>query len=365
MDICPAPGMKDSDADALKAKATAANIRSQLAELGFDPTLYDKSISEVETLLAAQDIINLAKLLSKMYGCFCPEQYDNELNIQAHRTITAVEIDQQLHENGDSLEDYRIVCSFGTGGTSGGLSKYMNEKYGKKAIHVVFPVPGQDVAGIRTKAKADGLKLYNPEAYAAQHEVDFGQAKHLLKFFVDKGHNIGESTALALYSVLEMLSNGDKGKFVVVVADGIEKYRKNLEAMANNQRMQVSLDEASSSVQDYDKIIWVHTSYTPKEEGIEMIAKSLGIDKEKIAIPKASTINQLLSTQQIPEELSKDLDGSKGKSLLICMAGNTSLMTAQVLASKGIVTESLNGGITNLPEGMGKNPGEFIKAATK
>ncbi len=365
MDICPAPGMKDSDADALKAKATAVNIRSQLAELGFDPTIYDKSISEVEILLAAQDIINLAKLLSKMYGCFCPEQYDNELNIQAHETITAVEIDQQLHENEDSLEDYRIVCSFGTGGTSGGLSKYMNEKYGKKAIHVVFPIPGQDVAGIRTKAKADGLKLYNPDAYAAQHEVDFGQAKHLLKFFVDKGHDIGESTALALYSVLEMLNNGDKGKFVVVVADGIEKYRKNLEAMLNNQRMQVSLDEASSSVQDYDKIIWVHTSYTPKEEGIEMIAKSLGVNKEKIAIPKATTINQLLSTQQIPEELSKDLEGSKGKSLLICMAGNTSLMTAQVLASKGIATESLNGGITNLPEGQGKNPGQYIKAATE
>jgi len=365
MDICPAPGMKDSDADALKAKATAANIRSQLAELGFDPTIYDKSISEIESLLAAQDIINLAKLLSKIYDCFCPEQYDNELNIEAHRTITAVEIDQQLHEHDDSLEDYRIVCSFGTGGTSGGLSKYMNEKYGKKSIHVVFPVPGQDVAGIRTKAKADGLKLYNPDAYAAEHEVDFGQAKHLLKFFVDKGHDIGESTALALYSVLEMLSEGDKGKFIVVVADGIEKYRKNLEAMASNQRMQVSLDEASSSVQDYDKIIWVHTSYTPKEEGIEMIAKSLGVDKEKIAIPKASTINQLLSTQQIPEELSKDLDGSKGKSLLICMAGNTSLMTAQVLASKGIVTESLNGGITNLPEGQGKNPGLYIKAATE
>ena len=35
----------------------------------------------------------------------------------------------------------------------------MNEKYGKKAIHVVFPIPGQDVAGIRTKAKADGSKI--------------------------------------------------------------------------------------------------------------------------------------------------------------------------------------------------------------
>ena len=363
MDICPAPGMKNAEADALKAKATAGNIRSQLAELGFEPTKFDESIGEIEKLLAAEDIINLAKLISKIYGCFCPEQYDNELNIEAHRTITGVEIDQQLKEKGDSLEDYRILCTFGTGGTSGGLSKYMNEKYGKKAVHVVFPPAGQDVAGIRTKAKADGLKLYNPDAYAAEHEVDFQQAKYLLKFFVDKGHNIGESSALALYTILEMLSKGDSGKFVVVVADGIEKYKKNLEAMSSNQRIQVSLDEAASDVEEYDKIIWVHTQYTPKEEGIEMIAKSLGVDKSKISIPKASTINQLLSTQQVPDELNKELEGTKGKSLLICMAGNTSLMATQVLASKGIVTESLNGGITNLPEGQGKNPGEYIQIA--
>ncbi len=363
MDICPAPGMKDADADALTAKATAANIRSQLTQLGFDPSKFDDSISEIERLLTLQDIINLAKLISKIYGCFCPEQYDNELNIEAHKTITAVEIDQQLNENNDSLEDYRILCAFGTGGTSGGLSKYMNEKYGKKAIHVVFPVPGQDVAGIRTKAKANGLKLYNPDAYAAEHEVDFEQSKYLLKFFVDKGHNIGESTALALYTVLQMLSNGDSGKFVVVVADGIEKYKKNLEAMSNNQRIQVSLEDAVSSVQDYDKIIWVHTQYTPKEEGVEIIAKALGVDKEKISIPKASTIGKLLTSQEIPDELNKELKGTKGKSLLICMAGNTSLMATKVLANKGIVTESLNGGITNLPEGQGKNPGEYIQIA--
>jgi len=118
-------------------------------------------------------------------------------------------------------------------------------------------------------------------------------------------------------------------------------------------------------VNDYDRIIWVHTQYTPKEAGIEMLAKSLGVDKSKISVPKARTINELLSTQKIPEELSKELNGSKGKSLLVCMAGNTSLMTAQVLASKGIITQSLNGGITNLPEGRGRNPGEFIKAATE
>ncbi len=47
------------------------------------------------------------------------------------------------------------------------------------------------------------------------------------------------------------------------------------------------------------------------------------------------------------------------------MAGNTSLMTAQVLASKGIVTQSLNGGITNLPEGREKHPGQYMKIATE
>lgn len=365
MDICPAPGMKDNP-NVLAAKATAANIRSQLIEIGFDPAIFDKSSSEIESLLAAQDIINLAKFLAKIYGCFCPEQYDNQLNIDVHRTVTAPEIDQQLHEKENSLADFEIVCTFGTGGTSGGLSKYVSEKYGKKSVHVVFPPANQDVAGIRTKNNADGLKLYEPAIYAGQHEVDFEQAKPLLKFFVDKGHDIGESSALALYAVLQMANFSGGGKYIVIVADGIQKYKKNLEEMGTKQNNpQVSLQDAAKNVGDYDRIIWIHTQYTPKEEGIEIIAKSLGVDKEMISVPKARTVNQLLSTQQIPEELSKELEGSKGKSLLVCMAGNTSLMAVKVLAGKGIVTQSLNGGISELPEVKTKSPGEFIKIATE
>ena len=362
MDICPAPGMENK-VDQLAAKATAANVRSQLAEMGFEPEIFDKNIGEIETLLAKQDIINLASFLAEIYGMFCPKQYDNQLNIDIHNTVTAPEIDQQLHENGDSLESYGLVCSFGTGGTSGGLSKYMSERYNKKAVHVVFPPQGQDVAGIRTHSKAEGLTLYNPEAYT-EHVVDFEKAKFLLKFFVDKGYDIGESTALELYSTLEMVSAGLGSKFVIMVADGIEKYRKSFEHISQDKiPMRISLDDAASVANEYDRIVWVHTQYAPKEEGIEMIAKSLGVDKSKIAVLKARTINTLLSTQEIPDELSKEFDGSNGKSLLVCMAGNTSFMTAQVLASKGIVTQSLNGGITDLPEGRGRNPGEYIQIA--
>ena len=150
---------------------------------------------------------------------------------------------------------------------------------------------------------------------------------------------------------------------MVIIADGIQKYKKNLEEMSKKQnRIEVSLQEAASSIGDYDKIIWVHTQYTPQEEGIEMIAKSLGVDKNKIIIPKARDVERLLTTQQVPEDL-KDL--GSGKSLLVCMAGNTSLMAVRALASKGITTESLNGGISALSQGKGKQIGELIQVATE
>jgi cysteine synthase len=365
MDICPAPGMKDNP-NLLVAKATAMNIRSQLSGLGFDPSIFDKSSSEVEAILARQDIINLAKLLAKIYGCFCPEQYDNELNIEVHRTVTAAEVDQQLHEQGHSLAEFRIVCTFGTGGTSGGLSRYLMEKYGKKSLHVIFPLGDQDVAGIRTKGKAMGLKFYEPERYAGQHEVDFGQAKRLLKFFVDKGRDIGESSALALYAVMQMANFGSYGgKFVVIIADGVQKYRKNMATMDKQKRLKVNLQEAISNIRDYDRVIWIHTQYTPSKEGIELIANSLGVDESKISVPKARDVERLLTTQEIPKELDSALVGSDGKSLLVCMMGNTSLMVAQILAGKGITVESLNGGINALSQGKGKPISQLVGLATE
>ncbi len=365
MDICPAPGMKDNQ-NVLAAKATAANIRSQLSELGFDPLVFDKADSEVQSILAKQDIINLAKLLAKIYNSFCPEQYDNGLNVGVHKTVTGPEIDQQLHEKGLSIEDIRIVCTFGTGGTSGGLSRYLSEKYGKKSLHVVFPLGDQDVAGIRTKGKATGLRFYEPESYAGLHEVDFEQARRLLKFFVDKGHDMGESSALALYAVMQMANfGGFGGKFVVIVADGIQKYKKNLVSMAKKQiRVQVSLKEALANTGEYDRVIWIHTQYTPREEGIEFIAKTLGVDKSKIFVPKARDVERLLATQQIPEDLNKALEGSH-KSLLVCMAGYTSLNAVKVFAEKGIASESLTGGISALSQGKGKQVAELIRVATE
>lgn len=364
MDICPAPGMK-GNANLLAARATASNVRAQLAELGFDPAVFDKSLPEVEAVLADQDIINLAKLLAKMYDCFCPEQYDNDLNVEAHRAVTAPELDQQLREQGQSMSEFKIICTFGTGGTSGGLSRYMAEKHSKKSVHVVFPQAEQDVAGIRTRAKASGLKFYEPDRYAGQHEVDFGQAKRLLKFFVDKGYDMGESSALALYAVIQMANFGGGDKFVVIVADGIDKYRKSLASMQEQKSLQVALQEAASNIGNYDRVVWIHTMYTPRKEGVELIAKSLGVDESKVFVPKARDVEQFLMTQQLPKELEDELGGTGSKPLLVCMMGNTSLRVAQELENKGIEAQSLNGGIQTLSEGKGKQMPELIRMATE
>src|SRR6266487_767747 len=102
VDICPAPGLK-IDPNLVVAKAAAASVREQLAQLGLDTSVFDNARGDVEALLAKQDVINLAKLFAKIYDGFCPEQYDNELNVRSHETTTSPEIDQQLKAHGHSF----------------------------------------------------------------------------------------------------------------------------------------------------------------------------------------------------------------------------------------------------------------------
>src|SRR3989454_12782895 len=124
IDICPAASLQ-MDQNTLMANTIAQNVKQQLSEYGLDTSIYDKSLPGIVQLLARQDVIGMAKHLAKIYNGFCPEQYDNQYNVIAHETITGPEIDQQLLREGYSLADFRIITTFGTGGTSTGLSKYL------------------------------------------------------------------------------------------------------------------------------------------------------------------------------------------------------------------------------------------------
>lgn len=365
VDICPAPGLK-VDQNMVVAKAAATNLGQQLAQLGLDSQIFDEAKNEIIGLLAKQDIINLAKFLAKIYNGFCPEQYDNELNVRSHENGTALEMDQQLLQQGHSLDQFNIIVAFGTGGTSTGIARFTQTKYGKKNVHVVFPLFYQDVAGIRTRDKATGLRFYQPGLYAGQHEVDFEAARKLLKFFAGRGYGIGESGALALYSCMQMINYGVGTNFVVMIADGLQKYMTNLEAPAETpDSLEVNLDEAKADSSRFDEVLWTHAMFAPKEEGVDLLASSLGIDKGKVKIARARDIQELINREVVPEELSAILPKGKSRTLLVCMVGGTSLRVAEIFAKKGIGAQSLTGGIMNVAQSANKGPDDIVEVAVQ
>jgi cysteine synthase/rhodanese-related sulfurtransferase len=365
IDICPAPGLQ-MDTNLLVAKSVADNLRDQLAKLGLDISVFDGSRNEIEQTLARQDVINLAKLLAKIYGGFCPEQYDNELNVRVHESITGPEIDQQLSALGHSLAEFQVICTFGTGGTSTGISNYVKKRHDRRTVHAVFPLANQDVGGIRTREKAIGLKFHRPELYAGQHEVDFEAAKRVLRFFAGKGYNIGESSALALYACLQMLNYGVGDKFVVIVADGIEKYLPDLETRVEEaKRYDVTFQEARSNLSDYGDIIWTHTMFAPKNEGIKLISSSLGCEENRVKVALARDVETVISSQELPQTMRGLLSRDKRKVLLVCMVGSTSLKVAKQLAKIGIDAESLTGGIMGISEASVKHPSEMVQLASE
>lgn len=361
IDICPAPGVQ-MDPNVMVAKAAALGVRQQLAELGFDAGEFDEVKEEAEQLLARQDAIGLAKLLARAYGGFCPQQYENELNVLAHENVTGPEIDQQLKDIGLSLAQFDVVCAFGTGGTATGLSRYLRKMHQRKSVRVVFPLPDQDVAGIRTRQKAAGLRFYEPEAYAGEHQVDFDGAKRLLKFLNDRGHDVGESGALALYATLELVNFGAGERFVVLIADGSGKYSK-VEPTMTVARTEVTLQEAAARSQDYSAVVWTHGALVPREEGIRAIAAALGVDEKTVRVAKVREVQTLMAGKGIPEVFGEP-DGGR-KLLLVCRVGGTSLNVAKLLGKRGFVAESLIGGIVGIPSVKGKQPFEYLQQATE
>ena len=365
IDICPAPGLK-MDQNLIVAKATASNVREQLVELGLDIKRFDQSRSDVETLLGRQDIINLAKLLARIYDGFCPEQYDNELNVKSHESVTALEIDQQLKNHGESLDNFGVITAFGTGGTSTGIARYVQAKYGRKSVHVVFPLFYQDVAGIRTREKAAGLKFYQPGLYAGQHEVDFEGARRLLKFFASRGYGIGESGALALYSCLQMINYGAGDRFVVMIADDLKKYMTDIGGPIETPgSLETNVEEASSNPSNYDEVLWTHAMFVPRDAGIDLVASSLHVDKNKVKVAKAQDVQAMITREDIPQGISDLLPKGRSRTLLVCMAGGTSLKAAEILTKKGVGAQSLTGGIMNLAQLNSRSPDELVQVATE
>src|SRR2546429_8351524 len=121
-----------------------------------------------------------------------------------------------------------------------------------------------------------------------------------------------------------------------MLADGIDKYRSTLGTVAQAPPLlEVTLPQASSSVAEYGEVLWTHGMFVPKEDGIKLVASSLGCDERKIKVARASDVQTLISTEKIPDNIMNVLSIDDRKLVLGCMAGGTSLRVAQIFADKG------------------------------
>jgi len=163
---------------------------------------------------------------------------------------------------------------------------------------------------------------------------------------------------------MQLINFGVGKKFVVMVADGASKYSTEVKAVARRgRRDQVRLDEAASAIREYGCVMWAHNMFVPKNEGIRVIASSLGCAESDVKVAAAKDVQEVLNGGDPSGEFEKLLPGDDRPILVVCMAGNTSLMLAKVLERRGVAAESLVGGITGLPASRGMQPLELVKIA--
>jgi len=127
------------------------------------------------------------------------------------------------------------------------------------------------------------------------------------------------------------------------------------------KREQVRLDEAASAVKEYENVIWAHNMFVPRQEGIRLIASSLGCDESTVRVADPKDVQAVLNGGTPSDSFEKLLPKDEKPVLVVCMAGNTSLMLAKVLQRRGVAAESLVGGITGLPASRGRQPLELVQ----
>src|SRR3989475_1283949 len=146
-------------------------------------------------------------------------QYGNDANPRAHYEGTAREIIEDLPD----LDVF--VAGLGTGGTLTGNARRLKEY--NPAIRVVAaePMQGDGVQGLRSLEDGFVPPVLDQSVLDAKILVSARDAIRRTRQLKDQeGIFAGPSSGAALHAALRVASTMDRGKFVVILADGGWKY---------------------------------------------------------------------------------------------------------------------------------------------
>ncbi|TMH45031.1 MAG: cysteine synthase A [Betaproteobacteria bacterium] len=135
--------------------------------------------------------VHVSERLAKEMGAFWANQWDNMANAEGHYRSTGPEIWQQTGGRVDGF-----TCAIGTGGTLGGVSRYLKEKNPKVRIAAADPLGASMYSWFkRGELKAEGSSI--------TEGIGLGRVtKNVATAIVDDAYQIPDSEALPLIFVL-------------------------------------------------------------------------------------------------------------------------------------------------------------------
>ena len=170
--------------------------------------------------------INIAKTHAKASSqrYVLPNQYENELNVQAHFRTTGPELWRQTEG-----KITHLFCSLGTCGTVTGTSRFLRSKNPKLKVYAVQPTEGHDVPGLRNLSQLEVSKLFDRSLIDEILEIDYELAyTRALDLCQTEGLLAGPSSGLIYEGTRRIIEREKVGFGVMIFADNVFKYTSNM-----------------------------------------------------------------------------------------------------------------------------------------
>jgi len=157
-------------------------------------------------------------------GVFCPSQFSNWQNVEAHRETTGPEIAKAFADLG--LRPDAFVAGAGTGGTIMGVSSILKMENINLKSHPVFPLNHEENGGThRIEGIGDSFvpKILKLNALHSEIRVDDEDAIVVAQMLNQKGLSAGISSGANVWAALSIASKGGKN-VATVLCDSAMKY---------------------------------------------------------------------------------------------------------------------------------------------
>jgi cysteine synthase A len=179
------------------------------------------------------------RISAEMEGAFWANQFENTANAQIHYTTTGPEIWQQAKGQIDVF-----ACAVGSGGTMGGVSRFLKEKNSKVRIVVVDPM-GSGLFCLIKEGKiesqgssiTEGIGIMRKTANFAGAQVDDAvrvSDQDMVNMVYHLAHHdglvVGTSAALNVFAIYQMAlqARGSGQSFVTILCDHGSRYQARL-----------------------------------------------------------------------------------------------------------------------------------------